>query len=713
MALVFADRVQETSTTTGTGTFSLLGASVGYQSFASGVGDGNTCYYCIAGQPTSTDPSEWEVGLGTYTASGSTLSRTTILSSSNSGAAVNFSAGTKNVFVTFPALWAQDTYNGTFGNLSSSGTVSGTGFINYFASPPAIGSTTPGTGSFTTLMASSTVSGAGFSAYLASPPTIGNTTPNEINGTYISAVGPISATSNVGAFSFGTLGYSDTQVFSSYTSSVNNYNQMVLQNTNSGNTASTNFNVSNDQATAGTYYGEFGMNSSTFSGTGAFNTPGMVYLASSSTDLAIGTYGAGAIHFVVNSGSTDAATISAAGVFTIPTLATGLTGYLYGNGSSAVTSSTTIPGTAISGNISGSAGSVANALTINNSGTGATSGSTFNGSTALTISYNTVGAPSTTGSGASGTWGISISGNAATATTATSASSATTATTATNATNIAVTGGASTNASFYPVFVNGSSTGNFGANSVSTLNFNPSTGVMGSTTFHATNGLLSDSAYTGAYTDGIVIDYSSGNGRISAGAADTITLYTGGVANTQMAQFSTTGMNNTAIGATTTSTGAFTTLSASSTVTFSGGTANAVLYLNGSKVATTGSNMTFDGTNFTSQMKAYKEYVTANTSVSTTYTVDLSTANIFALTLTGNTTFSFTNPAATGTSSAFTMIITQDSTGSRTGTWPASVKWPGGSTPVLSTGANKTDILNFITVNGGTTYYGSLSLANM
>ena len=713
MALVFADRVQETSTTTGTGTFSLLGASVGYQSFASGVGNGNTCYYCIVGQLTSTDPSEWEVGLGTYTTSGSTLSRTTILSSSNSGSAVNFSAGTKNVFVTFPALWAQDTYNGTFGNLSSSGTVSGTGFTNYFASPPAIGSTTPGTGSFTTLMASSTVSGAGFTNYLAAPPAIGGTTPNTVNGTYISAIGPITATRSTGAFSFGTLGYSDTQVFSSYTSSVNNYNQMVLQNTNSGNTASTNFNVSNDQATAGTYYGEFGMNSSTFSGTGAFSTPGMVYLASASTDLAIGTYGANAIHFVVNSGATDAATISSAGLFTIPSLATGLTGYLYGNGAGAVTSSSTIPGTAISGNISGSAGSVANSLTINSGGAGATSPATFNGSSAVTISYNTVGAPSTTGTNASGTWGISISGNAATATTATSATSATTATTATNATNIAVTGGVSTNASFYPTFVNGSSTGNFGANSTSAFNFNPSTGTLFSTVFHASNGLLSDSSYTGTYTDGIVIDYASGNGRISAGAADTITLYTGGVANTQMAQFSTTGMNNTAIGATTTSTGAFTTLSASSTVTLSGGTANSVAYLNGSKVLTTGSSITFDGTNLTTQMKAYKEYVTANAAVTTTYTVDLSTANVFALTLTGNTTFTFSNPAASGISTAFTLIITQDSTGSRTGTWPASVKWPNGSTPVLSTGATKTDILNFITTNGGTTYYGSLSLANM
>ena len=101
MALVLADRVQETTTTTGTGTVTLLGAVQGFQSF-SAVGNANTTYYTIAGQGTT----EWEVGLGTYTSSGTTLSRTTVLGSSNAGSVVNFSAGTKNVFVTYPASQA-------------------------------------------------------------------------------------------------------------------------------------------------------------------------------------------------------------------------------------------------------------------------------------------------------------------------------------------------------------------------------------------------------------------------------------------------------------------------------------------------------------------------------------------------------------------------------------------------------------------------------
>ena len=98
MALVVKDRVRETTTTTGTGTITLGGAATGFQSF-SVIGDSNTTFYTI--QLANTN--EWEVGVGTYTSSGTTLSRDTILESSNGGTAVNFSAGSKDVFVTYPA----------------------------------------------------------------------------------------------------------------------------------------------------------------------------------------------------------------------------------------------------------------------------------------------------------------------------------------------------------------------------------------------------------------------------------------------------------------------------------------------------------------------------------------------------------------------------------------------------------------------------------
>ena len=100
MALVVNDRVKETSTTTGTGTFSLAGAVTGFETFVAGIGNSNTTYYAIV----NTNNGEFEVGLGTVTdGTPDTLARTTIISSSNSDSAVDFSSGTKNVFVTLPA----------------------------------------------------------------------------------------------------------------------------------------------------------------------------------------------------------------------------------------------------------------------------------------------------------------------------------------------------------------------------------------------------------------------------------------------------------------------------------------------------------------------------------------------------------------------------------------------------------------------------------
>ena len=217
MALALYDRVQQTGTANTTVSFTLSGSVTGYQSF-SVVGNGNTTYY------GATDTSgNWEVGIGTY-ATGGTLTRTTILASSNSGSAVTFS-GTVTVFVTYPSERSV--------NLDANGVA-----------------------------------------------TIGS-----------------------------TLSYSDTGIIGSFASTVAGYNQVILQNKSNATNASSNFNVSNDAATATTGYAEFGINSSTYSGTGSFNIAGASYLASASTDLTIGTYGAYNVHFVTNSSTTDAMTI--------------------------------------------------------------------------------------------------------------------------------------------------------------------------------------------------------------------------------------------------------------------------------------------------------------------------------------------------------------------------------------------------------------------
>jgi hypothetical protein len=117
MALVLADRVQETTTTTGTGSVTLLGAVTGFQSFAV-VGNGNTTFYTIADQGGA----NWEVGIGTYSTTGPTLARTTVLSSSNGGSLVTFTAGTKTVFVTYPS--EQSVNLDASNNVSALGTIS-------------------------------------------------------------------------------------------------------------------------------------------------------------------------------------------------------------------------------------------------------------------------------------------------------------------------------------------------------------------------------------------------------------------------------------------------------------------------------------------------------------------------------------------------------------------------------------------------------------
>lgn len=116
MALALYDRVQETTTTSGTGSVSLLGAAPGYQSFAV-VGNGNTCYYTIV------DTTAWEVGIGTYSTTGPTLARTTVLSNSDGNTSpINLSGGTSIVFLTYPA--EKSVNLDASGNVSALGTVS-------------------------------------------------------------------------------------------------------------------------------------------------------------------------------------------------------------------------------------------------------------------------------------------------------------------------------------------------------------------------------------------------------------------------------------------------------------------------------------------------------------------------------------------------------------------------------------------------------------
>jgi len=145
--------------------------------------------------------------------------------------------------------------------------------------------------------------------------TIGSTTAAAIRGTTVTATAALSGSSNIGAgFNYGALTYSGSNIANAWCGSVNSYMQTIIQNTNSGTSASTDYIVSNNLGTDSNYYGDFGINSSNFSsGSGAFSAPNNTYLGASGGDLAIGTFGSNPIHFVINSSATDAMTINTSG----------------------------------------------------------------------------------------------------------------------------------------------------------------------------------------------------------------------------------------------------------------------------------------------------------------------------------------------------------------------------------------------------------------
>lgn len=245
MALVLADRVQETTTTTGTGTVTLAGATTGYQSFAV-IGNGNTTFYTIADQGGA----NWEVGIGTYTSSGTTLSRDTVLASSNGGALVDFTAGTKTAFVTYPAEKSV--------NLDSAGNVN-----------------------------------------IPNQLVIENTALTTSNTSNLVIGGPLS--------------FTDTGIASNFVGDTDGYYQATIQNSSNGAAATAEFIAYNDTGTSTTNYAAMGINSSGYVGTGAINGADHAYFVSGSTDIVVGTISNNSIHLVTNSSATDAMTLNGVG----------------------------------------------------------------------------------------------------------------------------------------------------------------------------------------------------------------------------------------------------------------------------------------------------------------------------------------------------------------------------------------------------------------
>ncbi len=204
MAIVVKDRVKETTAVTGTGTATLLGAATGFQSFAA-IGNGNTTYYAIVNSEDGT----WEVGTGTYSTTGPTLTRTTVYESSNSGSLVNFAAGIKDVFITYPAERA--IYEEPNGNTLIDGgplTVVGSGVTGYTSFAAVLAELYGNVNSFAQMYAQNLNDGSEASADLVAYNDLGDGLTNFVDvginsSNYSSASYPIFTPGSAYAFNDG------------------------------------------------------------------------------------------------------------------------------------------------------------------------------------------------------------------------------------------------------------------------------------------------------------------------------------------------------------------------------------------------------------------------------------------------------------------------------------------------------------------------------
>jgi len=426
MALVLKDRVKETSTTAGTGTLTLAGAVTGFQSFAA-VGNANTTYYAIVDNATGA----WEVGVGTYTSSGTTLSRDTVLSSSTGGTLVTFTSNPKDVFVTYPSeqgVWlnaAGVVVPTSYGAITATSVAMTTGTIS--TAP------TNNTDIVNKQYADAIASGIHFheAVDLATTAALPANTYN--NGT--SGVGAtLTATGN------GVLSVDSTVtvvgnriLVKNEVTQANNGVYTVTQVGSAGTpyilTRATDFDTVGtgvDQIDEGDFF-------LVTSGTANANT---AWVQQTAPPITIGTTAivfqqfSAPITYTAGTGLSESPTytfnianIGTAGTYgsasAVPVFVTNAQGQV----TSVTNTNIAINGSAVTGNISGSAGSVANALTL---GTYLT-GTSYNGSAAVTATVDATSANTASkvvardGSGdfAAGTITAALSGNATTATTAT------------------------------------------------------------------------------------------------------------------------------------------------------------------------------------------------------------------------------------------------------------------------------------------------------
>jgi hypothetical protein len=434
MALVLKDRVKETTTTTGTGTVTLGGAAAGFQSFVV-IGDGNQTFYAIVDATSGA----WEVGVGTYTSSGTTLSRTTVVSSSNAGSLVNFGAGTKDVFVTYPSSRA--VYLDAAGSAVTTldiGTL-GTSTANITTANITAGTVSTTPASANDLVNKSYVDTLAASGIHFHQP-VRVESPINLNATYNNGTSGVGATlTNAGTqaalvIDGVTVSVADRVLVYQQTTQTQNGIYVVTDvgsvSTNWILTRSSDADTYVINSAAGLSEGStvFVQQGATGAGeTYTCNTSGVITFGTTNITFAqissaqiysagTGLTLSGTQFSITNTGT--AGTYGSAS--SVPVFVTNAQGQV----TSVTNTAIAITGAAVSGNISGSAGSVANALTA---GTFLTSAGTFDGSAARTFavdatSANTaskVVARDASGNFSAGTITATLSGSATSATTAT------------------------------------------------------------------------------------------------------------------------------------------------------------------------------------------------------------------------------------------------------------------------------------------------------
>jgi hypothetical protein len=602
MTLV-ADRVQETSTTTGTGTLTLAGAATGFRTFTAAFGNGVSVYYVIAGG------SEYEIGIGTTGAG--TLSRDTVLQSSNAGALVPLSAGLKDVFCAYVAERAVttsdastltnktiDDYTNNVGANSTHFRVKASGSIAKGSVVKAIGFT-PGEQAIEVALVAS-----------ASDVAIGITEQVLTSGQFGMAVviGEL--------FNVNTAGYT--------------INDTIYSNGAGGFTAT--------KPSSGTYHtlGTI-VRANTNNGVIAVNVVSPLYVeASTSTANTV----------VLRNGSANfaAGTITAA---------------LSGNATTATT-----------------ADKVANALT---GGTYITSGGTFDGAAARTFAVDAtdantaskVVARDASGNFAAGTITAALTGNASTATALQTAR-------AINGVNFDGTAAITVTAA------------------ASTLS--GTTLAAGVTASSLTSvGTLAGLTVTAPITGSVTGSSGSTTGNAATATALQTARNINGVSFNGTADVTVTAAAGTLSGAT----------------LASGVTASSLTSVGTLSALTMGGTVSMaDNVISRPRFTDYAETYTTPAISSGTLTLNIENGNVFRVSRNANiSTVTISNPAATGNACSFTLIFDANGT-SYTITWPAAVKWPGGTAPTITTTASRSDMFVFYTNNAGTTWYAMTAAQN-